>query len=79
MREKREMLIITFHTTSEAIGFENACRTKGAPGRLIPVPRAISAGCGMAWCAMPAEEETLSALVKESGIEPQDWHRNVLV
>ena len=44
----------TFHTTTEAMKMEQCAREHGIPGRLIPVPRQISAGCGMAWAA-PAE------------------------
>jgi hypothetical protein len=29
------------------------------PGRLIPLPKAIDAGCGMAWAAPPAQEQAL--------------------
>lgn len=28
---------------------EAFCRDSGIPGRLIPVPRQLSAGCGIAW------------------------------
>ena len=51
MREKKLYLIITFHTTAAAIAMERLCRDKGLPGRLIPVPRELTADCGMAWCA----------------------------
>ncbi|MEG0368785.1 MAG: DUF3343 domain-containing protein, partial [Hungatella sp.] len=54
MRIKEERLVITFHTTTEAMAAEQAFRLAGIPGRLIPVPRQISAGCGLAWSA-PAE------------------------
>ena len=47
MREKKRWLIITFHTTAAAIAMEKLCRAKGLPGRLIPVPRELTAGCGM--------------------------------
>lgn len=36
---------------------ETYCRAKALPGRMIPVPREISKGCGLAWKA-PVEEET---------------------
>lgn len=28
---------------------EKQCGLNGIPGRLIPVPREITAGCGLAW------------------------------
>ena len=69
---KKEMkLIITFHTTTEAMAMEKVCKENGADGRLIPVPRAISAGCGLAWCAKLESEEALRKLMEEKGIVPQ--------
>lgn len=52
-------LIVAFHTTTMALMMEHACRAEGVPGRLIPLPREIDAGCGMAWMAEPGEEEAL--------------------
>ena len=49
MREKHQYIIITFHTTSEAMAMEKLCTHMGIPGRLIPVPREITAGCGLSW------------------------------
>ena len=58
MRQKSLRCVITFHTTSQAIAAERVCKKSGIAGRLIPVPREITSGCGMAWSA-PAEEEAL--------------------
>ena len=70
---KKEMtLVITFHTTTEAMAMEQACKETGADGRLIPVPRAISAGCGLAWCAKLESETALRKLMEEKGIVPQE-------
>lgn len=55
MREKRCYVVITFHTTTEAMEFEAHCGEAGIPGRLIPTPRELSASCGLAW-RMAAEE-----------------------
>ena len=33
------------------------CLAAGVPGRLIPLPREISAGCGLAWRMLPEEFE----------------------
>jgi hypothetical protein len=41
--------IITFHTTTEAMLFEQAAKSAGFMGRIIPVPRDITAGCGLSW------------------------------
>lgn len=67
-------LIITFHTTTDAMAMESCCRAAGADGRLIPVPRSISAGCGLAWCAAPDSEDALRALMAQNRIVYQDTH-----
>ena len=53
MREKAMRLIVTFHTTSAAMAMEKYCKEENLPGRLIPVPREITSGCGMSWMADP--------------------------
>ena len=47
MRKKTETLIISFGTTTEAMKMERCCEKGGLPGRLIPIPREITAGCGL--------------------------------
>jgi hypothetical protein len=42
-------MVLTFHTTTEAMAMEKQCNIHEIPGRLIPVPREITAGCGLAW------------------------------
>ena len=59
MRKKTEALVISFGTTTEAMKMERHCEKEGLPGRLIPIPREITAGCGMAWQAKPIEKELL--------------------
>ena len=68
-------LVITFHCTTDAIAMEKACKAIGAPGRLIPVPREISASCGLAWkCGEQNEEETASYM-KEQDLEYEKIYR----
>lgn len=74
MRKKERKLVITFHTTADAMAMEKACLELGVPGRLIPVPRAISAGCGMAWCAPLSERGKLTEVMRDKGIEQEDLH-----
>lgn len=42
---------------------ERLCRAAGVPGRLIPVPRAVTAGCGICWAAPPQARDALEELV----------------
>lgn len=71
MRKKELKLIVTFHTTTEAMAMEKMCREKEIPGRLIPVPRVLSAGCGLSWCAQPGEREEIGFAMELAGIEPE--------
>ena len=74
MRVKTEKLIITFSTTVNAMEMEQLCRDHHAPGRLIPVPREITAGCGLAWCAEKEEKERLLSLCRTAGLSPEAVH-----
>lgn len=64
MIEKRKRRLITFYSTSGAIAVERFCRENGYPGRLIPVPREISASCGLSWAVSEEEAEVISRLEK---------------
>ena len=70
-RVKSEKVIVTFPTTTQAMKMEKAARACGAPGRLIPVPREISAGCGMAWRAEAEAKEALKRLISDAGNEAE--------
>ena len=63
MRKKEERFVVSFATTTGAMAMERACQAAGLPGRLIPVPRSITAGCGMCWSAPPSARADLEALV----------------
>lgn len=74
MRQKTMKLVITFHTTTEAMAMERLCGETNTPGRLIPVPRAITAGCGMAWCVPVAERSALEQLAAERALRTSGWY-----
>lgn len=74
MRKKELKLVITFPTTADAMAMEQTCREKGAAGRLIPVPRIISAGCGLAWSADLICREELEILMTACGIQKEGMH-----
>ena len=77
-RQKTSKLLITFPSTTVAIAMEKMCKAKQLPGRLIPVPREITAGCGMAWCALPEVRETLVQVMEESGIQAEGLYEMLL-
>ena len=74
MRQKKPTLIITFATTTQAMAMEKFCADQGLPGRLIPVPREITAGCGLSWKADPAQKEQLEAALTGSDMKWLEMH-----
>lgn len=72
MREKKPALIVTFSTTTDAMGMEQLCARLQLPGRLIPVPREISAGCGLAWKAPTEAETALTEAMTQAGLHWQE-------
>ncbi len=78
MRKKELKLVITFHTTADAIAFEKVCKAQNVEGRLIPVPRAITAGCGLAWCAGLGCKEAIKEVLQKAGIDEEALHECML-
>ena len=74
MLKKKPTLIITFATTTQAMAMERFCLQQNLPGRLIPVPREITAGCGLSWKAQPEEKERLIAALAEAGMKWAECH-----
>lgn len=56
MIQKIPRYLLTFYSTSGAVAVEKYCKQNGIAGRLIPVPREISASCGLSW-AVPLEQK----------------------
>ena len=74
MLKKKLSLILTFATTTQAMAVEAFCHRQGLPGRLIPVPREITAGCGLSWKAQPEEKEMLLDALEKEGLVWQQCH-----
>lgn len=68
MRTKQNYQILTFHTTTAAMAMEDYCHEQKIPGRLIPLPQEISAGCGLAWRMRPEEYAQEKDRIEESGV-----------
>ena len=66
MREKRPALVITFPTTAAAMGCESLCIERGLPGE-------VAAGCGLAWKALPADEELLRSELAAAGVPTEGY------
>ena len=71
MIRRKDRLVITFYTTTDAMAMEHHCKAEGAPGRMIPVPGTISADCGLAWSAPPECEDALRQLMERHAIPNQ--------
>ncbi len=71
MREKENYIVVTFHSTTEAMAMEKKCKQKHVPGRLIPIPESIAAGCGMCWCTKVEDKEALDQFLKETELSVQ--------
>ena len=74
MRESQPQLIISFASTTDALAVDHYAAEHHLPGRLIPLPRAISAGCGMSWKAAPEDEALLRRALKRAGLNWQQFH-----
>lgn len=53
---------------------ETACRARRVPGRLIPLPGEISAGCGLAWSTAPENREKLLRMAEENQLIYEALH-----
>lgn len=68
MRHKTPALVISFANVTEALAVERYCQAAGLPGRIIPIPREITAGCGLAWKAAPEDRDALSAALERENL-----------
>ena len=75
MIQKQKRVVFTFHTTTDAMAMEALCKAENLGGRMIPVPGEITADCGLAWCAAPEQEETLTNALYAAKIPVQGVYR----
>ena len=74
-RVKKMKVVFTFPSTVQALKMEQCCKRDG---RLIPVPKQISAGCGMAWAAVPDSKAALEIMISQEGIEVEGTYELLL-
>ncbi|MBE6472464.1 MAG: DUF3343 domain-containing protein [Coriobacteriaceae bacterium] len=72
MREKTLKVVMTFGSTADALAMEGAAREHGLPGRIIPVPSEVDAGCGLAWCADVSDRTELLSQTESHGLAYED-------
>ncbi len=74
MRKKEPKIVVTFVNTTDAMKMEAVCEERKVQGRMIPVPKVISAGCGLAWCSPPENENVIREILKFAGLKEQAIH-----
>lgn len=72
--QKKPSIVISFETTTAAMAAEELFHSQGLPGRIIPLPREVSAGCGLSWKAEPDSEELLVAALDKAAIAYSGIH-----
>lgn len=71
MREKKQGLVFSFRSTQDAMAVEEYFQKLGIPGRIIPLPKEISAGCGLAWVSPPEDRAQVDQALKELCIQAE--------
>lgn len=67
--KKERYLIITFPETTMALYMERICKEDLMDGRIIPLPREISAGCGLVWASRDMESARWRAYLEKKGVD----------
>ena len=69
-------LVIGFATTSNAMAMELFAKKNMLSGKLIPVPKELSAGCGLAWQSNLDDKEELIRILEDGNIS---WEKMELL
>lgn len=78
MKQPKPYLIVTFHTTAAAMAMEKHCAAAGISGKLIPIPRALSADCGIAWRCAPEARSAVEQLLRQQPLETEGLYELTL-
>jgi hypothetical protein len=63
-----EYSVVLFHSTAHAIRAEKVLQRAGHQMKMIPTPRKLSSDCGMALRFDRADEDRVSAVLKENKV-----------
>ncbi|MCG0276779.1 MAG: DUF3343 domain-containing protein [Thermosediminibacteraceae bacterium] len=69
MRENYPYFIVTFPSVHYALRFESKMKDSGISFQLVPVPREISSGCGVAAKVKVADRKSLHDIIHNLQIE----------
>ncbi len=67
-RERRVFCFVSFDETGDAMAAESCFRKCGVPGRLVPLPPAVNASCGLAWRCETEDAEVVKKELDEHSI-----------
>lgn len=56
-------LVVAFESTASALAFGEEANKVGLSGRLFPIPRSLSAGCGIAWRDKPDARDVIEQVL----------------
>ena len=79
MREKVLKLVVAFEETTDAIEAEQYFQEHEIEGRMIPLPGAICAGCGLAWTSSLKEREFIEKQIQEGNIRAEGLYEIFLL
>lgn len=68
VRKRQIYRVLAFPTTHDAMAMEAYCAAHGIPGRLIPLPEEISAGCGLAWRMRTDDFDAFAQEIRGAGV-----------
>ena len=74
MENKDIKIIITFNTTADAFAIKKFAKKSHIEGRLITVPRELSAGCGTAWMSPIDQKQALIDIIKQNNLYYEQLH-----
>ncbi len=66
-RTKKDYIVLSFASYENAMEMEAFCHAGQIPGRLIPLPPQVSAGCGLCWRMEPQEWEAAEDAIRTQG------------
>jgi len=69
------MIIVTFDKTRDAIQAEKLCKALEVAYKIIPVPRSVSAKCGMAVEINVEDKGALLQALNDKGIESRNYDK----
>lgn len=74
MREKKEVVVISFKNIDYALRLEELIKDRKFLGRVIPTPSSISASCGFSFRLDKQYEQEILEILSSNSIEYEALH-----